>query len=115
MTKKFIISALALVFSAALLSAQGQQMPTIPNDPAVRIGKLDNGLTYYIRHNELPKERAEFYLATNTGGIYETVSGICRKIDDISDTITVGETVIPIDDISSITSPLFGGIGDDIP
>ena len=72
MTKKFIISALALVFSAALLSAQGQQMPTIPNDPAVRIGKLDNGLTYYIRHNELPKERAEFYLATNTGGIYET-------------------------------------------
>lgn len=53
--------------------------------------------------------------AYGTGGIYETVSGICRKIDDISDTITVGETVIPIDDISSITSPLFGGIGDDIP
>ena len=27
-----------------------QQMPPIPTDPNVRIGKLDNGLTYYIRH-----------------------------------------------------------------
>ena len=27
-------------------------MPPIPVDPAVRIGKLDNGLTYYIRHND---------------------------------------------------------------
>ncbi len=27
-----------------------QQMPPIPVDPNVRIGKLDNGLTYYIRH-----------------------------------------------------------------
>ncbi len=47
------------------------QMPQIPNSEEYRIGKLDNGLTYYIRHNELPKGRAEFYLATNVGAIQE--------------------------------------------
>ena len=39
----------------------------LPVDPNVRIGKLDNGLTYYIRHNDKPAQRAEFYLATNVG------------------------------------------------
>ena len=53
------------------LEAVIAQMPKLPNSDAVRIGHLDNGLTYYIRHNELPKGRAEFYLATNVGGIQE--------------------------------------------
>ena len=52
--------------------AMQQMMAALPNDPAVRVGHLDNGLTYYIRHNELPKGRAEFYLATNVGAIQET-------------------------------------------
>ena len=52
--------------------AMQQMMASLPNDPAVRVGHLDNGLTYYIRHNELPKGRAEFYLATNVGAIQET-------------------------------------------
>ncbi|MGI6293863.1 MAG: M16 family metallopeptidase [Bacteroidales bacterium] len=43
----------------------------LKNDPAVRIGKLDNGLTYYIRHNAKPEQRAEFYLFTNVGAIQE--------------------------------------------
>ncbi|GHT62159.1 peptidase M16 [Bacteroidia bacterium] len=40
-------------------------------DPKVRYGKLDNGVTYYIRHNELPKQRADFYIAQNVGSILE--------------------------------------------
>lgn len=48
-----------------------QQMPPIPTDPNVRIGKLDNGLTYYIRHNELPEQRANFYIAQKVGSILE--------------------------------------------
>ena len=52
--------------------AMQQMMAALPNDPAVRVGHLENGLTYYIRHNELPKGRAEFYLATNVGAIQET-------------------------------------------
>ena len=47
-------------------------LQNLPNDPAVRVGQLDNGLTYYIRQNGLPEKRAEFYLATNVGGIQET-------------------------------------------
>lgn len=42
-----------------------------PVDPAVRIGKLDNGMTYYIRHNEEPKERASFYIIQNVGALLE--------------------------------------------
>ena len=71
MKKLFVF--IAASFAALSLSAQGNpMMQALPNDPAVRVGKLENGLTYYIRHNELPKGRAEFYLATNAGGIYET-------------------------------------------
>lgn len=48
-----------------------QQPEQLPIDPKVRYGKLSNGLTYYIRHNELPKERADFYIAQNVGSILE--------------------------------------------
>lgn len=48
-----------------------QQVPTVPVDPDVRIGKLDNGLTYYIRHNNWPEQRAEFYIAQRVGSIQE--------------------------------------------
>ena len=70
----FALLPLLAVFSARAQSQQEamqQAMAALPNDPAVRIGHLDNGLTYYIRHNELPAQRAEFYLATNVGAIQE--------------------------------------------
>lgn len=51
--------------------AQAQQMPSVPVDTAVRIGKLPNGLTYYIRHNETPKGLASFYIAQKVGSILE--------------------------------------------
>jgi len=66
--KKFFLIAAFLIG----LSAGAQQMPVLPNDPATRVGKLDNGLTYYIRHNDKPAGRAEFYLATDVGAIQET-------------------------------------------
>ncbi len=40
-------------------------------DPAIRYGKLDNGLTYYIMHNEEPKERVSFYMVQKVGAILE--------------------------------------------
>ncbi len=67
--KRFLLS-VAAFFAAATAFAQGLQQ--LPNDPAVRVGKLDNGMTYYIRHNDKPAQRAEFYLATNVGAIQET-------------------------------------------
>ena len=63
----FVLAAASFTTAAA----QEMQMPQIPVDPDVRIGKLDNGLTYYIRHNEWPEKRAEFYIAQKVGSIQE--------------------------------------------
>lgn len=60
----------ALLALASNVVAQ-MQMPPVPVDPDVRIGKLDNGLTYYIRHNNWPENRAEFYIAQKVGSIQE--------------------------------------------
>lgn len=46
----------------------GQVMPV---DPRVKIGRLNNGLTYYIRHNTLPEKRVELRLVVNTGSVME--------------------------------------------
>lgn len=56
---------------AVSISSMAQQMPTLPLDPDVRYGKLENGLTYYIRHNEEPRERANFYIAQKVGSVQE--------------------------------------------
>jgi zinc protease len=44
----------------------------IPVDPDVAIGKLDNGLTYYIRNNKKPENRVEMLLVLNAGSVLET-------------------------------------------
>ncbi len=72
MKKQFFLclGCLLLIFlSAGFL--QAQEMQPLPIDPKVRYGKLDNGLTYYIRHNELPENRADFYIAQNVGSVLE--------------------------------------------
>ena len=63
---------LACVALAQWVSAQqAPQMEALPIDPNVRYGVLDNGLTYYVRHNETPKNRAEFHIAQKVGSILE--------------------------------------------
>ena len=66
--KKFVLSTLVLALS---LTAAAQQPQPLPIDSAVRVGKLENGLTYYIRHNEYPKNRAEFHIAQAVGATME--------------------------------------------
>ena len=66
--RKFFVAALMLLAGSTATMAQ-MQMPPIPVDPDVRTGKLDNGLTYYIRHNAWPEQRAEFYIAQRVGSI----------------------------------------------
>jgi len=76
MKLKQILTAFALVCTALQASAQGmeQMMQPLPVDPKVRVGHLDNGLTYYIRHNEEPKNQAFFYIAQKVGSIQEEES-----------------------------------------
>lgn len=52
--------------------AKPQQGKRLPFDLAVHTGKLANGLTYYIRHNEEPKGRVYLYLVNKVGSILET-------------------------------------------
>ena len=53
--------------------------------------------------------------AYGSGGTYESVSGICQKVDIVSRTIAVGDRVLAIDDIAGITSELFEHTADAIP
>jgi len=59
------------LFLLSIASAFSQQAQGFPIDPKIRYGQLDNGLTYYIRHNELPKERVDFYIAQKVGSMQE--------------------------------------------
>src|SRR5204862_6085154 len=43
----------------------------LPVDPNVKVGKLANGLTYYIRRNVKPEKKLELRLAVNTGSVLE--------------------------------------------
>lgn len=91
--RKLSLAALALWFTANNIYAQVQHKPVIsprekphpaqqvliddrplPVDKAVIIGKLPNGLTYYIRKNTEPKNRAELYLVNKVGSILENDS-----------------------------------------
>lgn len=83
----FLIWSFAAVLCAQPVLAQ-KQVPTkapavktaqkpglsknMPVDPNVKIGKLPNGLVYYIRKNTEPKKRAELYLANRIGSLMET-------------------------------------------
>ena len=76
MKLKNILLSLTLLATTATVWAQGMEamMQPLPVDPKVRIGHLDNGLTYYIRHNEEPKDQAFFYIAQKVGSIQEEES-----------------------------------------
>lgn len=56
---------------ASALCINAQQLTPLPLNPAVKSGQLPNGLSYYILHNEEPKERANFYIAQKVGSTLE--------------------------------------------
>ena len=67
--KKLIFSLVALFIGVTSICAQ--QIQSLPLDPEVRVGVLENGMTYYIRHNEKPKGQASFYIYHDVGAIQE--------------------------------------------
>ena len=69
--KKVMMLAVA-AFAAA--GAMAQMNQPIPADPELRTGKLENGMTYYIRHNDKPKGQADFYILHDVGAIQENDS-----------------------------------------
>jgi zinc protease len=61
----------AILFFASNSWSQIDPKQEMPVDPNVKIGKLSNGLTYYIRKNSLPEKRVEMRLVVNTGSVLE--------------------------------------------
>src|SRR5690554_2500026 len=67
--KRILLSSLLLLLLS--VGSYARQTPPIPIDSQVRAGKLENGLTYYIRENKLPENRADFYIVQKVGSILE--------------------------------------------
>ncbi|HSK12032.1 MAG TPA: insulinase family protein, partial [Phnomibacter sp.] len=63
--------ALFVIFSLTGAYAQSNPSDPLPVDPKVKIGKLDNGLTYFIRKNKMPENKVELRLVVNAGSILE--------------------------------------------
>ena len=73
-----------LARATGLVELPARVEPTpLPADPAVRIGTLDNGLTYYLRYNDSPGDNLDLRLLVNVGAVNETdeVAGIAHFIE----------------------------------
>lgn len=66
----YLLLGLFLQLVAGPVLAQDANRP-LPMDPTVISGKLDNGLQYFIKHNEKPENRAELRLAVHAGSLQE--------------------------------------------
>jgi len=68
-----LIYLLLVVFSLSSFAQNTKTVPAgmIPPDPSIIIGKLDNGITYYIKANKKPEKRAELIIALKAGALLE--------------------------------------------
>ncbi|MDE5612732.1 MAG: insulinase family protein [Odoribacter sp.] len=71
MKKRIILSLFSCLLFIQGNFAQADLQDPLPQDPNVVVGKLPNGITYYLRHNEEPKDRASFYIIRNAGALLE--------------------------------------------
>jgi zinc protease len=60
-----------LLLATGLPRLAAASSPPLTLDPAIRHGRLDNGLTFYIRQNRKPENRAALRLAVNAGSVLE--------------------------------------------
>lgn len=83
---KNILFSIFFLLNATLTCFAQHKFEPLPMDPSLRYGILDNKLTYYIRHNETEKERADFYIVQNVGAILEEDSqnGLAHFLEHIA-------------------------------
>lgn len=72
--KQIVLFILAMFCAANLMPAQN--IPVLPADPAIKTGRLPNGMSYYVIENNTIKGIADFALIqkTGTGNIADTSS-----------------------------------------
>lgn len=71
MKKLLILPLFACFLFIQGIFAQPNLQDPLPQDPNVIVGKLPNGITYYLRHNAEPQNRASFYIIRNAGSLLE--------------------------------------------
>ncbi len=82
--KKFLL--LLIVFLLLPLFGFSQSSEVLPLNPKVKVGKLANGLTYYICPNQEPKDMANFYLVSKVGSSCEdnTQKGLAHFVEHLN-------------------------------
>src|SRR6476619_3528703 len=60
-----------MITCSLMIVAQTNPSDPLPLDPKVKLGKLPNGLTYYIRRNKKPEQKVELRLVVNAGSMLE--------------------------------------------
>lgn len=85
----------------------------LPVDGKVKIGKLDNGLTYYIRQNKKPEQKVELRLVLNAGAINEDddQQGLAHMAEHMAFN---GTTHFKKNDIVSFLQDIGVGFGNDL-
>lgn len=79
-----VIVLLSFLYSPFLFSQE--DVRPLPVDPKIRHGQLENGLTYYIRQNKQPQERAEFFIVQKVGSVLEedNQSGLAHFLEHMA-------------------------------
>ena len=108
MSRRILVLLVAVLAAAHVGATQCVELPV---DPDLRIGRLENGLTYYIRHNEQPKGRADFWLVQNTGSLVEEDDerGLAHLIEHIAFQGTRNFPGIKMVDILQNNGVSYGG------
>lgn len=102
-----------LFVSASSSFAQQNLNDTLPIDPNVKIGKLSNGLTYYVRQNKKPEQKVELRLLVNAGSILEddNQQGLAHFSEHMAFN---GTTHFKKNDIISFLQSIGVGFGNDL-
>lgn len=71
---QIILGVFLLVMGSGVISAQQLNMGDIlPQDTSMRVGELDNGMRYYLRHNAKSAGLADFYIVYDVGSVQEGI------------------------------------------
>jgi zinc protease len=83
---KLLLFLVATMLITTGIYAQTDLNKLAPMDPEIRMGKLQNGLTYFIRKNKEPEKRASFYIIQNVGAILENddQNGLAHFLEHMS-------------------------------
>ncbi len=107
----FLARAIGLVYPAEPVPAHDPTL--LPIDPAVTIGTLDNGLTYYLRHNDSPGKNLAVRLLINVGSVDETddEAGIAHFVEHM---LFNGTTDFPGNSLDAALREIGVELGPDI-